>query len=505
MNANLVDTATGSPSRVMTSSPNGGQTTALGVTESLANLLASAIRNPSTFLKPLLDLATPEGEPRPNNTITALANIARWPANNAAGIYTQAKVAGCYGAGVQQQPVAWTVVVKVNKSGDDSRMFGGPANVAFDSRGRAWIANNVKQGGPDSAPYCMVLDRAGHPALDDDGNLMTPFDGGGLLGAGFGVTVDAQQRIWIGDFGWTTATTPAGSVSLFDPNAKALSPAPDGFIAGVQRVQQVAIDAGGNVWMASYGNQAVVVYPGAGNSASNPDRYYSYTGNTNFQPFGIAIAADQTAWVTNSNKDASSVVHLRFTGSSIVKMSETPAGQVLKGIVVDSNRNVWAASGGNDTVYRFDENGNLLGAYEGGGVEGPWGLCLDGNDDVWVANFGPLRPGVFEGRLSQLAGTKQSSPGTPLTPEGGYLLPTAGDPVLLANGDPLYGPNQPPCTTPMMRTTGVTVDAAGNVWSCNNWKPDFVVDTGDPKSGTEGNPGGDGILIWIGVAKPVTY
>lgn len=57
---------------------------------------------------------------------------------------------------------------------------------------------------------------------------------------------------------------------------------------------------------------------------------------------------------------------------------------------------------------------------------------------------------------------------------------------------------------PMMRTTGVTVDAAGNVWSCDNWKPEFTVDLGDPNANI-GNPGGDGILIWIGVAKPVSY
>jgi hypothetical protein len=505
MSANIVDVATGNSSTVMTSSPNGGQTNALGVTQSLANLLASAVRDPGAYLNSLLDLATVEGQPRPTNTIAALANIARRPANNAGRIYTQSQAAKCFASPVQQQPVAWTIVVKVNNSGDVSRMFGGPANVAFDARGRAWIANNVIQGGPDSAPFCMVLDPAGRPALDDSGNLMTPFEGGGLLGAGFGVTVDGQQRIWIGDFGWTSDTLPVGSASLFDPNAKALSPAPDGFTAGVNRVQQVVVDDRGNVWLASYGNNAVVVYPGAGNSNSHPDLYYSYAPNdTDFQPFGIAIAADQTAWVTNSNEDTSSVLHLRFTGSGIEKMSETPAGQVLKGIAVDSKNNVWAASGGNDTVYRLDEYGDLLGAYQGGGVQGPWGLCLDGNDDVWVANFGPLESGsVFEGRLSQLAGMKQAAPGAALTPHGGYTLPTAGDQVLLANGDPLYGQDQPACKIPMMRTTGVTVDAAGNVWSCNNWKPDFDVDLGDPN--TAGNPGGDGILIWIGVAKPVTY
>jgi hypothetical protein len=47
----------------------------------------------------------------------------------------------------------------------------------------------------------------------------------------------------------------------------------------------------------------------------------------------------------------------------------------------------------------------------------------------------------------------------------------------------------------MMRTTGVNIDQAGNVWTCNNWKPDFDADRA-------GNPGGDGMVIFIGLATP---
>lgn len=96
------------------------------------------------------------------------------------------------------------------------------------------------------------------------------------------------------------------------------------------------------------------------------------------------------------------------------------------------------------------------------------------------------------------------APGTALTPGSGYTLPTAGDPVLLANGEPLYGIGRE-SKIPMMRTTGVSVDAAGNVWTVNNWKPDFLFDTGDPSKDIPGNPGGDGLLLWIGIAKPVKY
>lgn len=60
-----------------------------------------------------------------------------------------------------------------------------------------------------------------------------------------------------------------------------------------------------------------------------------------------------------------------------------------------------------------------------------------------------------------------------------------------------------PCYIPMMRTTGLNIDAAGNVWTTNNWKPDFTNDAfGDPFTGSPSNPGGDGMLIWVGVAAP---
>ena len=46
--------------------------------------------------------------------------------------------------------------------------------------------------------------------------------------------------------------------------------------------------------------------------------------------------------------------------------------------------------------------------------------------------------------------------------------------------------------------TNVVIDQAGNVWAVNNWKPNF--DTDAPAA--TGNPGGDGIVIFVGLAKP---
>jgi hypothetical protein len=85
--------------------------------------------------------------------------------------------------------------------------------------------------------------------------------------------------------------------------------------------------------------------------------------------------------------------------------------------------------------------------------------------------------------------------GDPISPPTGYTVPSAGSQVLLHNGDPLYGPGAPPSFAPMMRQTKAAIDQAGNVWSLNNWKPDFDIDIAS-------NPGGDGIVIFVGLAPP---
>jgi hypothetical protein len=105
------------------------------------------------------------------------------------------------------------------------------------------------------------------------------------------------------------------------------------------------------------------------------------------------------------------------------------------------------------------------------------------------------------GRLSKLCGTNRAACppgkklGDPISPATGFTVPSAGSQVLLHNGEPLYGKDRPPSYIPMMRQTASVIDRAGNVWTINNYKPDFDVDA------TE-NPGGDGILIFVGLASP---
>ena len=123
----------------------------------------------------------------------------------------------------------------------------------------------------------------------------------------------------------------------------------------------------------------------------------------------------------------------------------------------------------------------MIGSYVGAGISGPWSTTVDGEGNVWVADFGPLTLAeneTYSARVSELAGANAATRppglamGDPITPETGYTVPSAGSEVLFHNGQPLYGPNAPPTFDPMQRTTKTV------------------------------NPGGDGVVIFVGLAAP---
>ena len=78
-----------------------------------------------------------------------------------------------------------------------------------------------------------------------------------------------------------------------------------------------------------------------------------------------------------------------------------------------------------------------------GAVDVPWGLNLDGNDDVWVGNLSPRSRGVV-----LMAG-----------------VDTEGHPAGTKTGDVLHV-FKSGC---IQMLTDVSIDPAGNVWAANNW------------------------------------
>ena len=506
MNDNIVASATGQSSSMLLNSPNADQTNSLRSTRSLANLLAACVDDPDVTAS-LFDLTTPPGGLPPHNTAEALANLARDPGQNVDGIFALTLLSGLYDPPLVTMPDAWTVTVKVNDSGNDNILFGGPGNLAFDHRGYAWVTNNVPQGSTTSSRYVMALKPNGKPADGRNGTPVSPLTGGGILGTGFGVTIDPRGSVWFGNFGWgeCTGCDPSpdgnGSLSRFTLSGAAMSQ-PNGYQGGPVRAQGLGLDANGNLWIASYGNDSVYVF-----TRGNPHQSVGFQQYADSGPFDVAIAADGTAWVSNSGgllggHDASVAKYALVNGALEQRFLHPLGHAAVKAMSLDSHGNAWVASLRNGWVYAFRPDGTEIGHFSGGGMDSPWGMAVDGEDNVWVSDFGPLDPGTppFTGRLTKLWGVNPPpgrNVGDPISPPTGYTVPSAGSEVLLHNGDPLYGPGAPPSFIPMMRQTDVVIDQAGNIWSINNWKPDVDIDF-------TVNPGGDGIVIFVGLAAPPT-
>ena len=258
-------------------------------------------------------------------------------------------------------------------------------------------------------------------------------------------------------------------------------------------MQGTAVAQYNNIWMANYSNNAVVVYP---NQTTN---LVSYVDSSNVEPFSVAITSDGYAWVTYTGSDT--VAKFRFSNGGITKLFTVtlPAGSNPKGVAVDSLGNAWVAAGATSTVCAINSSGTIVGTYTGQGINGPGGISLDAKGNVWVANFGTSTPSDRYS-IVQLCGATSNCPtgvtiGSAITPDTGYTLPSVGSQVLLNSGQPLYGTGAPPSYLPLMRLTSVNADMAGNIWAANNCKPSGLNDL-------LLNPGGDGMVIFVGAAAP---
>jgi hypothetical protein len=149
-----------------------------------------------------LALTAVPGERAPNSTALALANLARNPQRHVPAVFELTTKQSRYLPALKQAPDAWTIAVKVNDSGDDTNLFGGPARLASDSKGYASVTNNVVQGTRNSSRTMLVLRPNGKPSNGLDGTPVSPLTGGGLLGGAFGIAIDSHGSVWEGNYGW---------------------------------------------------------------------------------------------------------------------------------------------------------------------------------------------------------------------------------------------------------------------------------------------------------------
>jgi sugar lactone lactonase YvrE len=488
---NLVNPRTGELSRVLTRAPNGRKTSSVRTFNSLADMIAACVRSRSRCPR-LLRLTAPPGGKPPGDTLEAMVNVAHLPAHRRRSLFLLSRSARVYAPARGKPPSAWTVVLRFV---GDGRTMSGPGNFAIDAKGSLWVTNNFEYARRRRHPVCgsQLLLRFTPRGRFYPGS---PYRGGGLNGAGFGIGIDPTGHVWVGNFGFAAPVPgcpqsrqpPSDSISEFTSAGRALSPDRLGYRAGgISWAQGTVSDRSGNIWIANCGNNTVTRSP-----AGHPEAALGLSGLGLEKPFDVAIGDQGLVFVSGNGN--SQVAVLNNDGSPArAPVSGSGLNRPL-GVAADSRGYVWVANSGvieapcpgeatsggspGGTLTLLDPTGAPVNrsGLTGGGLTVPWGITVDGDDNVWVANFAGSR-------LSEFCGTRPSycPPGTAT---GQAISPRAG-----------YGFDG------LVRNTGVAVDPSGNVWLTNNYKrdPGILVDG----QYTLQNPGGYQIVAYVGLAAPV--
>jgi DNA-binding beta-propeller fold protein YncE len=528
---NLVDLKTGGLGPVIQDPLNSSQTATLATFNTLANLLTGCItRIHVDACSKFFAVATPPGGAAPTDTLMAAQSIARNPSHQAQSLFALLDAFYPVPAGKLWRPVpfipylsfaptAWTLSLVYAGGGMNS--LGG---IAIDGEGNMWSDNNFLVGA-QSTIYSSF--GGGLSKIAPNGRPLSPmtvgYRGGGIDGPGFGIAIGADDKVWATSLG-------AKNISVFDrKTGKPLSPE-TGYDFGGQlgSMQGIITTPKGDVWALDNEKSQIIYLPKGdatkGHILGRTVNGKPVDGTLQVKmPFHLAVDQQDRIWVTNSGSNTVT----RFPASDPDKAEEIKVGFAPRAVAIDSLGNAWVANtvghpdtreklalveaklkskveglvedsaskadadakmwidlfellvkypGGDVSLVRPD--GTVLPPFDAGkSINGPWGIAIDGNDNVWVAN-------AMGHSVTQLCGARPANcppgkkTGDPISPPGGYI---GGLQII----------------------TDVAVDPAGNLWVANNWdRPDEGFKK-VPEPALSTRFGGNGTVVFFGLAKPV--
>jgi len=499
---NLVDPATGGWGKVLLDPINSTQTTALANLNTLGSLVTAFITADDAWRGRFLNAATPVIGAKPKTTLEAMAAIARRPWANAKELYALFDEAfpqpkdGARRAAPFAPYLAWSppdFMLSLCFAGGG--MFAN-GRFMFDADGNLWSGQNWM---PGSQSGTIRNIGGGVIKMAPNGTPLSPpitgFTGMGLDGVGWGTAV-TREHVWASSF--------SGKILVMDFQGRPVAKEDDfPFKERLSNLMGVGVSAKGDVWVADGAGDQLLYFPGG---RIKDGRIVKVKGLRS--PFDIVIDSKDRVWVSNSQSDTV----VRFPAGDPAKVETFRVGLVVRALALDSMENVWVVSNvsldfpipkvpeGTSIMEQFRLMGAAMLRYEkptgvihmirpdgtqlepkgftgGGAVDVPWGLNLDGNDDVWIGNISPRNPGVVF-----MAGAD---------PKGHPAGTKAGDVIhVFTSGS-------------IQLLTDVNIDPAGNVWAANNWNDPLAAVEPNPPSRISTWAGGSGLTVIYGVAAPV--
>ncbi|HXJ36767.1 MAG TPA: hypothetical protein VMS22_22250 [Candidatus Eisenbacteria bacterium] len=502
---NLVDPVTGGWGKVLLDPLNSSMTTTMANLDTLGSLITAYFTvADDAWRARFLKAATPPSGVTPKNTLEAMAGIARAPWVAPKELYALFDEAYPLPApdGRRKAPFA-PYLVYVPDDFALSLCFSGGGDYAngrfmFDADGNLWSGQNWL---PGSQSGVNKSTGGGVIKFSPNGTALSPpitgFTGMGIDGVGWGTAV-TKDRVWISSFN--------GKILVMDFDGKPVAKEGDfPFKENFLGLMGIGVATNGDVWIADGSNNQLLFFPGG---RIKDGRIVKVAGLKS--PFDIVIDSQNRVWVANSSSDTV----VRFPADEPTKVESFRAGIGVRALALDSKENVWVASNmdlktpqpvlpegisimeqfklitahmfkyvsgppprptGAVNMIRPDGTQPAPMGYTGEAINIPWGLNVDGNDDVWVGN-------MWGRSVSLLAGDD-----------------TKGHPAGAKTGDVIHVFQ----SGSIQMITDVSIDPAGNVWAANNWNSLEAASSENPSRPTSTWGGGSGFTVIYGVAAPV--
>lgn len=502
---NLVDPATGKWGKVLLDPLNSSMTTTMANLNTLGSLITATftVANDDWRAR-FFKASTPIGGTPPKNTLEAMAGIAHAPWAAAKELYALFDEAYPLPApdGRRKAPFV-PYLVYAPEDFALSLAFTGGGDYAngrfmFDADGNLWSGQNWM---PGSQSGVNKSTGGGVIKFSPNGTALSPpitgFTGMGIDGVGWGTAV-TKDRVWISSFN--------GKILVMDFNGKPVASESDfPFKEKFLGLMGIGVADNGDVWIADGSNNQLLYFPGG---RIKEGRIVKVEGLKS--PFDIVIDSQNRVWVANSSSDTV----VRFPANDPSKVESFRAGIGVRALALDSKENVWVASNmdlktpqpqlpesisimeqfklitahmfkyvsgppprptGAVNMIRPDGTQPAPDGFTGEAINIPWGLNVDGNDDVWVGN-------MWGRSATLLAGdnTKGHPTGT-----------KAGDVIHIFQSGSIQ------------MITDVSIDPAGNVWVANNWNSLEGAAGVNPPGRVSTWGGGSGFTVIYGVAAPV--
>jgi len=502
---NFVDLSTGRWGKVLVDPLNSSMTTTIATLDTLGSMISAyATVASDDWRARFLKAATSTGGETPKNTLEAMAGIARESWNAPKELYglfdeayplpaPDARRSAPFAPYLAYAPDDFALSLCFSGGGDYAN-----GRFMFDSDGNLWSGQNWL---PGSQSGVNKSTGGGVIKFSPNGTALSPpitgFTGMGIDGIGWGTAV-TNDKVWITSFN--------GKILVMDFDGHPIGKESDfPFTEKFLGLMGIGVAANGDVWIADGSDNQLLYFPGG---RVKEGKIVKVAGLVS--PFDIVIDDQNRVWVANSSSDTV----VRFPADDPSKVETFHCGIGVRALALDSKGNVWVANNmdlkmplpklpagasimeqfkliteamvkyimgpparitGQVNMIRPDGTQPAPNGFTGPAESVPWGINVDGNDDVWVGNMWGRSAALLAGDNTKghPAGTK------------------AGDVIHIFQSGSIQ------------MVTDVSIDPAGNVWVANNWNSLEAAASPNPTRPTSTWGGGSGFTVIYGAAAPV--